>query len=147
MFGSTPNRDTFLGLADWDGSMILVTQLAKHILGTYEFAEQRKYVARLIHFSPYKKLAVSNTCFENTGRNLLIWHSNDSHTAYQADNKLLRSGWERSSENCKSYRGEQKGNKNGTSNICFRANLGVHLMANDLFRRRFTMAILESSAK
>ncbi|VDP27701.1 unnamed protein product [Echinostoma caproni] len=74
-----------------------------------------------------------------------MWYSNYGQTAHQIDYALVRARWASSAEDCRSYRGSETGNRNGSDHNLVRVRFKIPLTTRRKTRLpgKFNVAFLE----
>ena len=122
-----PRRDILIVAGDWNARTGKPDTNSQYCVGKFGLGQRCNNGERLVDFASYNRLSVVSTRFQHPKKHLLTWYSNDGRTAHQLDHILISTRWATSVEDCRSYRGAETGNVNGTDHTMVRARLKLHL--------------------
>ncbi|MES9976207.1 MAG: reverse transcriptase domain-containing protein [Candidatus Thiodiazotropha sp.] len=140
-----PNRDILIIAGDWNARTGPPDDNTRGIIGKFGMGQRCDNGERLVNFASYNNMVIANTRFQHRRKHLLTWYSNDGRTAHQLDYILIRSRWASTIQDCRSYRGAETGNANGTDHTLVRAKLKLRLTSHHKHhpRRKINVTPLE----
>ncbi|KAK2710905.1 craniofacial development protein 2-like [Artemia franciscana] len=117
-------------------------------LGIHGYGERCEREIRLVQFTPANNIVIAKTLYRHKPSHVIMWRSRDGKTSSQLDYLLVSSRWRSSVQNCRAYRGLDRGSQCGSDQTLVKMFVKIRLVARKRKEppNRFDIARLKEQA-